>query len=96
MNQVKMTNSLFFENKIKIENRSKESSQACIFFGRETDLGIRVVLKQYKTKLTGLYREIKIFTEIERLKNGEESKEHSKPNKQYDTGLPHLLCYVMD
>ena len=31
-------------------------------------MGIKVVLKQYVTDLRGLFREIKIFTEIERLK----------------------------
>ena len=43
-----------------------------------------------------MYREIKIFTELERLKNGEESKEHSEANKQCEIGLPHLLCYCID
>ena len=43
-----------------------------------------------------MYREIKIFTELERLKNGEESKQRSESNIKYDTGLPHLLCYVLD
>ena len=39
-----------------------------MFFGRETNLGIRAVLKQYKKNLHGIFREIKIFTEIERRK----------------------------
>ena len=43
-----------------------------------------------------MYREIKVFTDLERLKNGEESEEHYETNKQYDIGLPHLLCYVLD
>ena len=67
-------NSLFFVDKIKIESASESSAQAKVFFGRETDLGIRVVLKQYKFNLKGMLRELKVFTEIERLKNGEEAK----------------------
>ena len=43
--------------------------QATVFFGREPSLGIKVVLKQYRRDLRGIYREIKIFTELERLKN---------------------------
>ena len=43
--------------------------QATVFFGREPVLGIKVVLKQYRKDLRGIYREIKIFTELERLKN---------------------------
>ena len=65
---------LFFVDKIKIESASESSAQAKVFFGRETDLGIRVVLKQYKFNLKGMLRELKVFTEIERLKNGEEAK----------------------
>ena len=67
-------NTLFFVDKIKIESSSESSAQAKVFFGRETDLGIRVVLKQYKYNLKGMLRELKVFTEIERLKNGEEAK----------------------
>ena len=67
-------NSLYFVDKIKIESASESSAQAKVFFGRETDLGIRVVLKQYKFNLKGMLRELKVFTEIERLKNGEEAK----------------------
>ena len=43
--------------------------QATVFFGREPVLGIKVVLKQYRKDLRGIYREIKIFTELERLKS---------------------------
>ena len=41
-----------------------------------------------------MHREIKIFTELERLKNGEESK-GGDSNIQYDIGLPHLLSYAL-
>ena len=42
--------------------------QAQVFFGHEPSLGTKVVLKQYKNDLRGIFREIRIFTEIERLK----------------------------
>ena len=41
----------YFDKKIKIESSSDSSAQAKVFFGREADLGIRVVLKQYKINL---------------------------------------------
>ena len=56
---------IYFGKKIKVESTSDSSAQAKVFFGRETDLGIRVVLKQYKLNLKGMLREIKIFTELE-------------------------------
>ena len=56
---------IYFGNKIKVEASSDNSAQAKVFFRRETDLGIRVVLKQYKLNLKGMLREIKIFTELE-------------------------------
>ena len=42
--------------------------QAQVFFGHEPNLGTKVVLKQYTNDLRGIFREIRIFTEIERLK----------------------------
>ena len=85
----------FFQKQIKVESHSSESSQAAVFFGRETNLGIRVVLKQYKSNLHGIFREIKIFTEIER--NKEESKPNGDGNRQQSqtSSLPNLLCYVI-
>ena len=65
---------LYFDKKIKIESYDESSAQAKVFFGREADLNIRVVLKQYKLNLKGMFREIKIFTELERRKNNEENK----------------------
>lgn len=40
---------LLFNSNIIVERSSSKSSQAVVFFGRETNLGIRVVLKQYNT-----------------------------------------------
>ena len=36
---------LFFEKKIKVDSCLENSAQAKVFFGRETNLGVRVVLK---------------------------------------------------
>ena len=41
-----------------------------------------------------MHREIKIFTELERLKNNEEPK-GQEPKTTYDIGLPHLLSYAI-
>ena len=51
--------------------------QARVFFGREPNLGIKVVVKQYKNDLRGIFREIRIFTEIERLKKNKKMQELS-------------------
>ena len=42
--------------------------QARVFFGREPNLGIKVVVKQYRNDLRGFFREIRIFTELERTR----------------------------
>ena len=55
------------ESKIKVASSSSQSMQARVFFGREPNLGIKVVLKQYQNDLRGIFREIRIFTELERL-----------------------------
>ena len=54
-----------------MESHTTDSAQAAVFFGRHTDLGIKVVLKQYNGNLSGLCREIKVFTELERFKTKE-------------------------
>ena len=87
---------LYFEKKIKVESSAESSAQAKVFFGREADLNFRVVLKQYKLNLKGMFREIKIFTELERRKNNEENKEPFKEeSSQSAIGLPHLLSYAI-
>ena len=57
----------FYSKSIKVDSYTTDSAQAAVYFGRHTDLGIKVVLKQYNSNLSGLFREIKIFTELERL-----------------------------
>ena len=66
--------SKYFERNIKVECSKSNSTQAQVFFGREAELNFRVVLKQYKLNLKGIFKEIKIFTELERRKNNEENK----------------------
>ena len=42
------------------------SAQATIFFGRETHMGIQVVLKQYRGEtFEEIFRELKLYTLIE-------------------------------
>ena len=65
------------KNKIDVVSSSSASMQARIFFGREPNLGIKVVVKQYKNDLRGIFREIRIFTEIERLKKNKKMQELS-------------------
>ena len=72
--------------------------QATVFFGREASLGIRVVLKQYRNDLRGIFREIKIFTELERLKNQEHKDDLSRILEEgpiHNEALPHLLSYAI-
>ena len=55
-------------NNIDVAQSSSSSNKAHVFFGRENNLGIKVVLKQYQNDLRGFFREIRIFTELERIR----------------------------
>ena len=58
-----------FKEEIIVESSSGKSSQAIVFFGREKNLNIRVVLKQYiGPKKKSIMTEIKIFTKLENIK----------------------------
>jgi hypothetical protein len=78
-----------------VESGSGESSQAYVFFGRESSLKIRVVLKQYKgTNKKAILREIKIFTLLENRKKELSGNDLlSVINNGNLVGFPHLLGY---
>ena len=60
---------LFYSNEVDVERQSSVSSQSVVYFGRETTLKIRVVLKQYMRKsFKNMLREIKIFSLLEKYK----------------------------
>ena len=60
----------FFKEEIKVERVCANSGQAVVFFGRDSVMGIRVVLKQYKlAQFKGIFRELKIFTYLENDKS---------------------------
>jgi len=67
--------------------------------GREASTNTKVVVKQYKTsQLRGIFRELKIFTFIERARNGDGVKEPKlaeiiERTNQRNDGLPDLLAY---
>lgn len=57
---------MFFTNEIIVEKSSADSAQSIVFFGRESTMFIRVVLKQYSGKcFKSIFKEIKIFTLLE-------------------------------
>ena len=59
----------FFKDEITVERQTSVSTQATIFFGRDNNTGLKVVLKQYrKSMLKGIFRELKIFTMLESLR----------------------------
>ena len=63
---------LLFKSDINVERVVESSAQANVFFGRETHTGTKVVVKQYTMhKFRGIFREIKVFTHLEKLKNSE-------------------------
>ena len=62
-------------SKIVVAQSLSSSMQARVFFGREPNLGIKVVVKQYKNDLRGFFREIRIFTELERTRKNRANKE---------------------
>ena len=50
-----------------VERTVASSSQAVVFFGRDTSTGTRIVLKQYiGDNFDEIVREIKVFTELEK------------------------------
>jgi len=54
---------LFYTDEIFVEKSSADSAQSIVYFGEETTMGIRVVLKQYLSdSFQSMYRELKIFT----------------------------------
>ena len=58
---------MFFKDRITVKRTVGDSAQALIFFGRETNIGNRVVLKQYTGEtFEEIIREIKVFTELEK------------------------------
>ena len=63
---------VLFADQIKVDGFANRSSQANIFLGREVTTMAKVVVKQYKPKhQRGIYREIKIFTFIERMRRSD-------------------------
>jgi hypothetical protein len=80
-----------------VEKSSAESAQSVVFFGRESSMFIRVVLKQYSGKsFKSIFKEIKIFTLLEtEKKNINEDKSLFsviQSSKQHDA-MPELLGY---
>ena len=60
---------LFYHEEVDVEKSSADSAQSVVYFGRETTLQIRVVLKQYMRKsFKNMLREIKIFSLLEKYK----------------------------
>jgi serine/threonine protein kinase len=78
-----------------VESGSGQSSQAYVFFGRESSLRIRVVLKQYKgVNKKAIIREMKIFTLLENLKKELSGNDLGCViNNGNLVGFPHLLGY---
>ena len=90
---------ILFKDRIKVERSITDSAQAKIFFGREIDMDIPVVLKQYQgVTFNQIIREIKIFTLIERDKMRASERKEKVPMRFIvkETGhdsLPQLLGY---
>lgn len=60
---------IFFKEEILVEKSSADSAQSVVYFGEESTMGIRVVLKQYlNDSFQSLFRELKIFTLIQEYK----------------------------
>lgn len=78
-----------------VESGSGDFSQANVFFGREKNLKIKVVLKKYSgKKKKAILKEIKIFTLLENLKKNIAGNDlGSVINNSNLVGFPHLLGY---
>ena len=60
---------LFYPNEVIVEKSSADSAQSVVYFGRESNLYIRIVLKQYlRQSFKNMIRDIKIFSLLEQFK----------------------------
>lgn len=63
---------LFYPEEVEVEKSSADSAQSVVYFGRESTLQIRVVLKQYmRRSFKNMLREIKIFSLLEQYKKNQ-------------------------
>lgn len=86
----------YFNAEMEVYASSSQSSQAVVFFGRELQLGLRTVVKQYTDKKRkSAATEIKIFTQLEKLRNLTSGRELDKVVKSGDLlpGFPVMLAY---
>jgi hypothetical protein len=90
---------LFFNWDIEVEDVSEKSSQAKVFFGREKNMKIRVVVKQYRGKMLNAIKiEMKIFTLLDAqrsLHQGSMLTNNVEGNLTLQ-GLPQLLGYKVN
>lgn len=88
---------IFFSKEIIVEKSSADSAQSIVFFGRESTMFIRVVLKQYSgDSFKSIFKEIKIFTLLEVYKeqqNTNKSLFSIIMNSKKHDAMPELLGY---
>ena len=69
---------LFYSEEVLVEKSSADSAQSVVYFGHETNLGIRVVIKQYmRNSFLNMLREIKIFSLLEHFKMAQKNHRNS-------------------
>lgn len=87
----------FYTKEVDVEKSSADSAQSIVFFGRESSMKIRVVLKQYSGKsFESIFKEIKIFTMLEAHKKSLNTKSllsNVIANSRNHDGMPELLGY---
>ena len=58
---------IFYGSDFKVDSVDESSAQASVLFGREKNIGQKVVCKQYSIfKLKAMLKEIRVFSSIEK------------------------------
>ena len=88
---------LFYKDEVNVEKSSADSAQSVVYFGHESTVGVRVVVKQYlRNSFKNMMREIKIFSLLEQFKmnkHEDNSLLRIVQTSKINDGLPELLGY---
>ena len=85
----------FFKNDILVDCESDDYANAIVFFGKEKNLNIRVVIKQFSgVNESAFVNQIKLFSRLENELEKQNRHNIVKVLRQgTQAGLPHIMAY---
>lgn len=86
---------LLFVNNVIVESNSGDYIKSFAFFGRERNLNVRVIIKQYTGNHNdGIIKEIQLYSLLEVMIEKQTRQDVNKILQQGClSGLPHMLAY---